>query len=135
MVGLHIKKELFFREYLGILAADTSLLHFFLAPQTNRFSDEYIRFHFPPDSEVWSLLGLMAREYASKNERAQTLLHSLMGMLTLCLSRKYSETYLQKGNDGTLAARMRLCIEEHSDDVTLGDLAIHFGYHPNYISS
>lgn len=58
-----------------------------------------------------------------------------MGTLTLYFSRKYSETYLQKGNDGTLAARMRLYIEEHSDDVTLGDLAIQFGYHPNYISS
>lgn len=135
MVGLHIKKELFLREYLSTLAADTSLFHFFLAPQTNKFSDEYIRLHFAPDAEIWYLIGLMAREYAAKTERTQTMLHALMRTLTLYLSRKYAETYFKNNKDAPLATQMRLYIETHSDDVTLGDLADHFGYHPNYISS
>ncbi len=65
----------------------------------------------------------------------QTMLHSLMRTLTLYLSRKYAETYLQSSKNATLANQMRLYIETHSDSVTLGDLAEHFGYHPNYISS
>ena len=135
MVGLHIKKELFLREYLSTLAADTSLFHFFLAPQTNKFSDEYIRLHFVPDAEIWYLIGLMAREYAAKTDRTQTMLHALMRTLTLYLSRKYAETYLGNNKDAPLATQIRLYIETHSDNVTLGDLAGHFGYHPNYISS
>ena len=58
-----------------------------------------------------------------------------MRTLTLYLSRKYAETYLQSSKNATLANQMRLYIETHSDSVTLGDLAEHFGYHPNYISS
>ncbi len=135
MVVLHIKKELFFREYLSTLASDTALFHFFLAPQTNKFSDEYLRLHFPPDAEVWYLIGLMVREYAAKSERTQTMLHALMRTLTLYISRKYAETYLQGSKNASLAARMRLYIETYSDDVTLGSLAEHFGYHPNYISA
>ena len=135
MVGLHFKKELFFREYLSTLAADTSLFHFFLAPQTNKFSDEYIRLHFSSDAEIWHLIGLMVREYAAKTDRMQTMLHALMRPLTLYISRRYAETYLQGSKDASLAARMRLYIETHSEKVTLADLADHFGYHPNYISA
>ncbi|MCF0153533.1 MAG: AraC family transcriptional regulator [Megasphaera sp.] len=135
MTGLHIRKELFFREYLSVFAADTSLLHFFLEPQTNQFSDEYIRMHFPDDAEIWPLIGLMAREYANKAETTQPLLHSLMRTLTLYLSRKYAEENRTPAQDTSLAARMMLYIEAHSETVTLKDLAAHFGYHPNYISA
>lgn len=88
-----------------------------------------------PDAEIWYLIGLMAREYAAKTDRTQTMLHALMRTLTLYLSRKYAETYLRNDKDAPLATQMRLYIETHSNDVTLGDLADHFGYHPNYISS
>ena len=135
MVGLHIRKELFFQKYLSVFAADTSLLHFFLEPKTNQFSDEYIRMHFPADAEIWSIIGLMAREYANKTETTLSLLHSMMRTLTMYLSRKYAEENRTPTQDTSLAARMILFIEAHSEAVTLKDLTAHFGYHPNYISA
>ena len=133
MVGLHIRKELFLREYLSVFAVDTSLFHFFLDPQTNAFSDEYIRMHFPPEAEIWVLIALMAREYAGRSETTQALLHSLMRTLMLYFSRKYAEE--NQHRDTSLSAQMVLYIETHSDAVTLRDLAVHFGYHPNYVSA
>ena len=44
IVGILIKKETFLREYLSVLGADTSLLHFFLEPSVNQYADGIIRF-------------------------------------------------------------------------------------------
>ena len=135
MVSLHIRKELFLREYLHLLANDNALFHFFLDPQTNQYSQEYLRFHFPRNHEIWFLVGLMVREYAHKNKTTQDMLHAQARVLMLYLSRKYAEEREQKLSSSSLSARMLLYIEDHSDQVTLNDLARAFGYHPNYISS
>ncbi|MGI6205301.1 MAG: helix-turn-helix transcriptional regulator [Anaerovoracaceae bacterium] len=134
MVGLHIKKELFYREYLGALAADTALFHFFLDPHTNRFSDEYIRLSLDPDNVIWAMLYQMAVEYANKSENTQTILHSIMLTLMMYISREYSRQYSRSQEETSPAFRMETYIETHSDTVTLKSLAAHFGYHPNYVS-
>lgn len=59
----------------------------------------------------------------------------MMRTLTLYLSRKYAEDHRTRTQDASLAARMVLYMEAHSESITLKDLAAHFGYHPNYISS
>ena len=46
MIGVHIKKEAFFREYLPALSMDMDMFRFFLVPQTDRFSDEFIHLSF-----------------------------------------------------------------------------------------
>ena len=43
MIGVHIKKETFFREYLPAISMDANMFRFFLVPQTNKFSVSPIR--------------------------------------------------------------------------------------------
>lgn len=134
MVGLHIRKDLFYREYLAPLSMDTSLFHFFLDPHTNQFSDEYIRLHLNPDSVIWAQLYQMLLEYAGKKENTQNLLRPMMLTLTMYLSRVYRETYTAESPDAPLSLRMTTYIGTHSDRVTLKSLSEHFRYHPNYVS-
>lgn len=134
MIGLHIKKDFFYQHYLYPLSHDTSLFHFFLDPHTNRFSDEYIRLHIPPDNPIWSLLYQMLIEYADKCDTTQAVLHPMMLAVTTHLSRLYRATAPTQGSDIPLSVRMAAYIESHSDRVTLRSLADHFRYHPNYVS-
>lgn len=133
MVSLHIRKDLFYREYLGPLSADASLFHFFLDPHTDRFSAEYIRLHIPENDAIWSLVYQMLIEYADKNETTQALFRPMMLAVTMQLSRLYRESH-QKDTEASPALQMVSYIETHSDSVTLRSLAEHFGYHPNYVS-
>ncbi|MFU0842467.1 MAG: AraC family transcriptional regulator [Burkholderia sp.] len=135
MVGLHIKNDLFYREYLKELAADSSLFHFFLDPQTNRFSDEYIRLHLDPNDEIWAQLYLMLLEYAGRGENSQAVLRSMMLTLTMYISRAWRRQHADDGAGLNLALQMAGYIESHSDSVTLKSLAAHFGYHPGYVSA
>lgn len=135
MIGLHIKKDLFFREYLGPLSAEAPLFHFFLDPHTNRFSDEYIRLSLGRNNVIWTLLSLMVLEYTDKNKGTQAVLRSLMLTLTMYISREYAREYVQPSSETPPAVQMSAFIETHSDSVTLRSLASHFGYHPNYVSA
>ncbi|MGI6118673.1 MAG: helix-turn-helix transcriptional regulator [Bilifractor sp.] len=134
MVGLHIKKDLFYQHYLYPLSHDTPLFHFFLDPHTNRFSDEYIRLHIPGDDPVWSLLYQMLIEYAGKSATTQAVLRPMMLAITMHLSRIYQRTSPRELSDAPLSMQMIAYIESHSDSVTLRSLASHFRYHPNYVS-
>jgi AraC-like DNA-binding protein len=134
MVGLHIQKDLFYREYLKPLSSSTALFHFFLDPHTNRFSDEYIRLHLRQNKEIWGIVYQMLLEYAHKGENTQAILRSMMLTLTMFLSRAYDSQYAEQAEPLSLALQMRDYIESHSDTITLKQLAEHFSYHPNYIS-
>ncbi|MGI6107192.1 MAG: helix-turn-helix domain-containing protein [Lachnospiraceae bacterium] len=134
MVGLHIRKEVFYQYYLYPLSRNTTLFHFFLDPHTNKFSDEYIHLHIEPDSPIWALLFQMLIEYADKSENTQAVLRPMMLALTIHLSRLYRRSSQAESADASLAEQMVSYIESHSDTVTLKSLARHFGYHPNYVS-
>jgi AraC-like DNA-binding protein len=135
MIGLHMKKELFLREYLAVLARDAGMFHFFLDPQTDRFSDEYIRLHFDRGDPVWDLVGLMAREYAGRRDGTQDMLHAMMMSMTLMLSRRHREGVESAVQGVPLEAQMEAWIDSHSDSVTLESLSARFGYHPAYVSA
>lgn len=68
MIGVHIKKQAFFREYLPALSMDADMFRFFLDPQTDKFSDEFIHLSFEKTSPVRRLLELMVIEYADRRE-------------------------------------------------------------------
>lgn len=133
MVGLHIRKEFFYRKYLGALSESPSLFHFFLDPQTNRFSDEYIRLPLPEKSVIWSILYQMLLEYAYKKEDSGPILESLMLSLTLELSREYRNQYPVTHKADT-AEEMVSYLKAHTENISLESLAKHFSYHPNYVS-
>ena len=108
------------------------MLRFFLEPQKNRYSDEFIHLDIPETSPVWKLLGLMVLEYANKTEDSQKILKPMVMSLAMYLSAKYKRQNLPSGNN--ISDKLIGYIETHADTTTLKSMAEHFGYHSVYLS-
>ena len=134
MIGVHIKKEAFFREYLPALSMDPDMFRFFLDPQTDKFSDEFIHLSFEQASPVRSLLELMVIEYADRKEDTQLVLKPMVLALFMHIARRYR---LEKTGPQPqrLSDRIVQFISSRPESVTLKELAAQFSYHPNYVSS
>ena len=134
MIGVHIKKEAFFREYLPALSMDADMFRFFLDPQTDKFSDEFIHLSFEKTSPVRTLLELMVIEYADRKEDTQLILKPMVLALFMHIARRYR---LEKSTvqASSLSESIIQYINSHPESVSLKEIAEHFNYHPNYIST
>ena len=132
IIGVLIKTETFIREFLNSLSADTAMLRFFLEPQKNRYSDEFIHLDIPQESPIWKLLGLMALEYANKTEDSQKILKPMVMALAMYLSAEYKRQNLPSGSN--ISEKLIGYIETNADTATLKSMAAHFGYHHVYLS-
>lgn len=134
IIGVLIRKDTFFREYLPTIYTDSDLFHFFIEPQSNKFSDEFIHLAPGKDHAIRSILEMMAMEYADRREDTQRVLKSMLQTLFLQIARRY-RIENAKNTPVTLSEQIIQYMADHSDVVTLKDIAAHFSYHPNYISS
>ncbi len=134
IVGVLIQKNAFFREYLSSLSVDNSMFHFFLDPQTDRFSQDVIALSFGSGHPFRKLLEMMILEYADRKEDTQAILKPLTLALLMHVAREYRKTSAKAGRE-SLTDRMIRYIGEHADRATLAMTAAHFSYHPNYVSS
>ena len=134
MIGVHIKKEAFFREYLPALSMDAAMFRFFLDPHTDKFSDEFIHLSFEKTSPIRTLLELMVIEYADKKEDTQLILKPMLLSLFMYIARRYRLEKTEAASD-SLCDRIVQYINSHPETVTLREIAEHFSYHPNYIST
>jgi len=87
--GVLIRKDSFFREYLSTVYTDSDLFRFFIDPQTNKFSDEFIHLSVTKDHAIRSILELMVMEYADRKEDTQRILKSMLQTLLLEIARRY----------------------------------------------
>lgn len=133
IIGVLIRRDAFFREYLPAVYADNSLFRFFVDPQTNKFSDEYIHLALTPNHPIRTILELMVVEYANRQADTQRVLHALMSALLLEIARRYQLDQPPQQNL-SLARQLTDYIAAHSDTVSLAGLGRQFGYHPNYLS-
>ncbi len=134
IIGVLIRKEAFFREYIHALSKDAALFRFFLEPQRDRFSDEFIHLSFDAHHSVRRLLELMVIEYANRSDDTQPILKSLLLTLLLHITRRFRmENRTPK--ETSLADRMLGYIVDHMEDVSLSDLGREFSYHPTYVST
>lgn len=134
IIGVLMKKEIFYRSFLPVLSADAALLHFFLEPRTNQFSEEFIHLSFGKCSPVRALLEMMVQEYADQKEDTQDILKPLVMALLMQIARQYRLGRTQEQNL-RLSDQIVRYMSEHTDAVTLKDIAKQFSYHPNYISA
>ena len=134
IVGVLIRKEVFYRNFLQTISEDRNLLHFFLEPKINTLSDEFVHLKDLKNPSIRSLIELMVVEYANRNQCTQNLLKPMTLTLIMMLARQFK---LDKGEspDEPVVDKMIRFMDEHVDQVTLTMLAQHFGYHPAYISS
>ena len=134
IIGVLIRKEAFFREYLHVLSSDAALFRFFLEPQKDRFSDEFIHLSFDAHHPVRRLLELMVIEYANRTEDTQVLLKPMLLTLLLHIARRYRMENAAQ-NQMTLPEKIILYITDHMEKISLADIGKAFSYHPTYISS
>ncbi|MBR1811402.1 MAG: helix-turn-helix transcriptional regulator [Clostridia bacterium] len=134
VIGVLIQKQMFYRDFLPVVASDPTIFRFFLDPQQNALSEDFLHFSFQRESPVRSLLETMVMEYAHRQEDTQTVLKPLVSVLLLHIARRYRELFPQE-TGGTTAKKIMRYMGSHTDSVTLSALANHFSYHPNYISN
>lgn len=133
IVGVLIRKEVFYRSFLQLISGDSRLLHFFLDPTINSFSDEFIHLKDMHDSSIRTQIELMAVEYADKKPDMQAMLLPMTQTLILMLERHYNKT--RTNEQVSPVEKMIGFMEEHLDQVTLTQLSSEFDYHPTYISN
>lgn len=134
IIGILIQKETFFKTFLPVLSGNSRLFHFFLDPQINQFSDEYIHLKFDDVTPIKSLLDMMVIEYAYRQPDTQNILKPLVLTLFMQVARQYARSNPAKKMN-KLSDNIIHYIAEHVDSVTLKNLSQHFSYHPNYIST
>ena len=121
IIGVLIRKEAFFREYLPMIASDSTLFRFFLEPQTNRFSDEFIHLTFTKDHPVRMLLELMVTEYAERQEDTQNILKPMLLALFMHIARQYRAEH-RNDESLTLSGQIIQYMADHADAVTLKEI-------------
>ena len=134
IIGVLIRKDSFFHEYLPTVYTDSDLFKFFINPQTDTFSDEYIHLPVTQDHAIRMILEMMVMEYADRKEDTQRILKSMLQTLLLEIARRYR---IEKAGTfpKSVSEQILEYMGDHSDAVTLKDIAAHFHYHPNYISA
>lgn len=80
------------------------------------------------------LLEMMVIEYATPREDTQAVLQPLVLALLMLVARQYKCSH-PVSCGGFLPDQIIRHMGEHADTVTLKELAKHFAYHPNYIST
>ena len=133
IIGVLIRKEAFFREYLQALSSDAALFRFFLEPQKDKYSDEFIHLAFDAHHPVRNILELMVIEYADRGEDTQLILKPMLMTLLMHIARRYRVEAATQQH--TLPEKMIQFITDHMEKVTLMDIGKAFSYHPTYISS
>jgi AraC-like DNA-binding protein len=134
IVGILIRKEVFYRSFLPAVSLDRRLLHFFLDPEINSFSEEFIHLKGLRGSPIRSQIEMMAIEYANKTPETQNLMKPMALSLILMLARQFREA-TPDPEDAEPADKFIAFMEEHLECASLPLLGERFGYNPAYISS
>jgi len=134
IIGVLIQKESFLKNYFSILAADSEMFRFFLTQDIGGFEDEYLQLDFDRDSMIRNLLEWMVIKYAEKTEETHQILRPMTVSLLLEIAGQRRKSRKEVLSDRISDQFVRY-IEDHFDHVTLADIATHFSYHPNYVST
>ncbi|MBQ6782154.1 MAG: helix-turn-helix transcriptional regulator [Treponema sp.] len=136
IIGVLIQKPTFYRSFLPLISGDADLFRFFVDSRTNDFADEFIHLKLGEDNAVRRLLELMVIEYANKDEHTQNILKPMALSLLMYLAREYrAQTKRCDDSALPLSAQIENYMKSHLDAISLAEIAAHFGYHANYISS
>lgn len=134
IIGVLIRRDTFFRDYLPTLYTDSDLFRFFVEPQKNRFSDEFIHLHLARNHMLRTILELMVVEYADRQEGTQQVLKTMLQTLFMQIARQYRQENARI-TPASPVERIMQYMADHSDVVTLKHIASRFSYNPNYVSA
>ena len=134
VVGVLVKVEAFYRDFLPLLSRDSQLMKFFLGPRNNLYSEQFKQVSIPRSSGIRDVLELMAVEYAQNRKGSQEIVESLALALTMAVGREWRES--NSPERGTSASQAVIdAIASDLQGVRLSSVARTLGYHPNYLSA
>lgn len=134
IMGVLVRTQTFYREFLPLMMGNQELLEFFLGPRDNLFSDEFMQVTMPDDSGARDLIELMAVEYALRRETAQPVLKPLALALAEVVAREWQAEHPQQEDD-SVSRKVVDAISRDLAHASIKDLARQLGYHPNYLST
>lgn len=134
IISVLLRKDTFVKELMPAISNEFSLFHFFLDPEKDPYLDGYIHLGFEESDGVRRILELMVIEYAERQKDTQSILKSLTLVLLMMIAREYGKN-MRKNPRSPLTYRIIEYMNNHFGAVTLKDVAMHFSYHPNYISA
>jgi AraC-like DNA-binding protein len=133
-IGVLIRPELFYERMLPLVSRSASLLHFFVSPETNRYSDDFLHLSARRGYPYRELVRLMTVEYAKGGEGSQDLLATLAYALTMYVARQYKEENPEPPSE-SLVGRVEDYITADLAGASVEGAAKELGYHPNYLST
>lgn len=143
VVGVLVRKELFWRTLLPLVSQSRHLVHFFLDPETDARSNKLLHLRARRELPYRSLLNLMVVEYARGGQGTQEVLQALALTLTIYAARHYELERAERAEDadpdaegdaGGVVEAIVDHIAAYPASATLASTAAAFGYHPNYLS-
>lgn len=134
ILGVLIRREVFFREYFSTLAQGGAMFRFFLDAERREFSDAALHFPLGKNNAAWRVLETMVVEYADRKDDTQKVLKPLALALCMLLARELRKIGSKSEKNVPLSEQIADYISG-GNTTKLADVARHFGYHPNYISS
>lgn len=134
IVGVLIRREVFYEQIAPLMSRNRNLLQFFIDPNRDPHSDEFIHLTERRGFPYRELLRMMLVEYANGGEGSQDIMQSFVFTLTMYISRQY-ELEHPLGDNAPLRDVVESYIAAHIKDATLAGTAKALGYHPNYLSA
>ena len=77
-----------FKNKVAVITGGSLLFHFFLDPQTYKYSEEFIHLHFDDSCSIRTLLEMMVMEYANPQEDTQAILQPMVLTLLMMVARQ-----------------------------------------------
>lgn len=134
IVGVLIRKELFYEQFLPLFSNNRSLLHFFIDPESDRYSNDFIHLTARRGFPYRELLRVMLVEYANGGKGSQEILQAMTFTLTMYVARQFGIEHPEDKPSGILD-QVEDYVARNLDAATLQGAAEACGYHPNYLSA
>ena len=134
IIGVLIQRDVFIRDYLPTLALDNKIFRFFLEPEKDYYSDQYMHLKLEKNSPIRTLLEMMVIEYANRKPDTQLILKPMVLTLFMMIARVYRAQAIAAAPI-SLTDQILQYMSEHISTASLKETAAHFSYNPNYIST
>lgn len=130
IVGLLVRRDCFFRDFLPSLSSDQGLFEFFAGPERDRFSEGFLKTSFAGDKEFRDLMSLIVRGYVA--DASQNVLKPLV--LAAFSAAAHRSVPMPSGEDD-IVERLTSLLLSDPGRVSLKAAAERLGYSPNYLSA
>ena len=138
LINLLLKEESITTEIIVNMVKSNSLVNQFLMDISNQYTshNKFIYFHCSDNEAVQEIMKKILVEYFGRKKYFLHAINLLLSVLLIELTRVIeNENMRQSAKDNSEIIEILKYIDTHYKNLTLMDLAEHFGYNSNYISN